>query len=271
MNSSLNNPETNKLKAGISEADLEIAIIKSGYPLQTIIANKLRKQFYCQEEWSFIDNQTKDIRTLDIVASKELFEFNEVQPRVRPKLNLLVECKQSDLPYVFFLSPQKNKSFDYPHICGLFNKSISVVTDDDSSSWSEPIIHALGLFDHDFIEQSTASCMTFSKAVRSGGGISLSGTDGYNNLVLPLLKSLQHFDEVERPPKTAYYFDCHLSFAVGVIDGPMVGVHVEEDSHRTEFIPWVRVFRQESYDREEKSEREKLYAIDIVHKDFFED
>ncbi len=69
------NPETNKLKNGIKITELESAIIKSEYPLQTIIANKLRSQFNCQEEWSFIDKQTKEIRTLDIMASKMLFDF----------------------------------------------------------------------------------------------------------------------------------------------------------------------------------------------------
>ncbi len=106
--------------------------------------------------------------------------------------------------------------------------------------------------------------------MRSGSNISLSGTDSYNNLVLPLLKSLQFFDYAEHPSKIANYFKCHLSFAIGVIDGPMVGVKLNENSHEIDFIPWVRVFRQESCDSKEHSEMKKLYAIDIVHKDFFD-
>ena len=49
MKSAKDNPSTNKLNPGITDSEVEKAIKKSGYPLQTIIANKLRTNFYCQE------------------------------------------------------------------------------------------------------------------------------------------------------------------------------------------------------------------------------
>ena len=92
----------------------------------------------------------------------------------------------------------------------------------------------------------------------------------YQSLILPLVKSLQYFDEAEAPLKTHVWFDAHLAFAVGVIDGPMVGVTVDEKDHKSELLPWVRVFRHESYEDEHPFDRHKVFAIDIVHKDFFE-
>ena len=270
MITSKDNPSQNKLNPGITDSDIETAIKKSGYPLQTIIANKLRTSFYCQEEWSFIDSKTKEIRSLDIMAEMRLYDFMKGQPRVRPTLDLLIECKQSELPYIFFLSPDKLRTSDYPSISGLFKKDITISTDDDPSTWTIPINDALGLADDSFLLDSAPNSMTFSKCARSGKDIVLSGTESYQGLVLPLVKSMQHFDEAEAPPKTAHYFDAHLTFGIGVIDGPMIGVTVGETSHKSEFIPWVRVFRHESYEHEDWTERKKLFAIDIVHKDYFD-
>ena len=96
------NPVTNRLGSGVTEEKLDVAIVKSGYPLQTKVALQLKKEFHVQEEWSFIDNKTKDIRTIDLLAEKELYNRKE-HPRVRPTLDLIIECKQSELPFVFFL------------------------------------------------------------------------------------------------------------------------------------------------------------------------
>ncbi len=267
MKASSNNPDTNKLNSDISESDIENAIVKSGYPLQTIVSNELRKEFLIQEEWSFLDPKTKEIRAIDILAEKRLYDFKEVQPKVRPTLNLIIECKQSGLPYVFFLSPENIHAQDYPIIVGLFSKDLSISTDDSPSTWSLSIKHALGLDEHDFFKASPPS-MTFSKCVRKGKNIALSGTDGYQNLVLPIISSLHDFEEAKKPPRTAMYFDAHLTFGIGVVDSPMIGVKVSTDGHEQELIPWVRVFRHESYEHENHWERKKLYAIDIIHKDF---
>lgn len=270
MKSSKDNPSTNKLKPGITDTDVDKAIKKSGYPLQTIIANKLREYFYCQEEWSFIDGKSKELRSLDIMAQTSLYDFEKGQPRARPILNLLIECKQSELPYVFFLSPDKLSTWDYPYISGLFHKTLTISTDDSVSTWTLAISHALGIDRDDFLVNSVPSSMTFSKCVRSGKDIVLSGTDSYLGLVMPLIQSIKHFDEAEAPVKTARYFDTHLPFAIGVIDAPMVGVTVEENKHKSELIPWVRVFRHESYKNEDRLERQKIFAVDIVHKDYFD-
>lgn len=270
MKSAKDNPKTNNLNPGISEQDVELAIKKSGYPLQTIIANKLRKKFYCQEEWSFIDRKTKEIRSLDIMAQTELYDFKKGQPKVRPTLNLLIECKQSELPYIFFLSPNKLRTPNYPYFGGLSHKSITLSTDDVPATFTLPIIDILCLGEVDFVINAAPCSMTFSKCVRNGKDIVLSGTESYQGLILPLITSLLYFDEAETPPKTAMYFDGHLPFSIGVLDAPMIGVMVNGNSYETEYIPWVRVFRHESYESEDWNDRKKTYAIDIVHKDYFD-
>ena len=270
MKQTKDNPATNILGSGITGSDVDNAIQKSGYPLQTIIADMIRKEFRTQEEWSFIDSKSQEIRSIDIHAEKPLYEFNgQKQPRARPILSLNIECKQSELPYVFFLSSQTIQTENYPLFAGLFRKNIIIKTDDDSSIWDWPIINCVGLEQHKFLIQSAPSCMTFSKCVRKGKDVELSGTDAYQNLVMPLVKSLQHFDNLTKPPKTAFYCDCHIAFGIGLIQGPMVGVKVYGTKHKTELIPWVRVSRHESYENKDWTKRQRIYSIDIVHKDYF--
>ncbi|WP_121810227.1 hypothetical protein [Mucilaginibacter kameinonensis] len=271
MNFSKENPPTNILPNGLAEADIDKAITKSGYPLQLIIGEKLRKRFHCQDEWSYIDSDSHEIRTMDILASARLYTFdNDNQPRVRPELNLLIECKQSDLPYIFFLTPDKIFTNDFPLVAGLFSKNLKVVSDYDPSSWHFSVIHALQLQEQEFLNGDVPTCFTFSKCVRKGPDVILSGTDGYNNLVLPLLKALKHFDASEVPPKTAHYFDAHLCLAIGVLDAPMIGVTVTETGHISKLLPCVRVYRHDSIEHKDWSQRSKLSAIDLVHKDYFD-
>jgi len=102
MEQSANNPTANILGSGVTEADLAEAIRHSGYPLQTVIANYLRNRFMVQEEWGYVDRDTRELRTIDILAQDRLYDLSAEQPYARPILNLIIECKQSDLPFVFF-------------------------------------------------------------------------------------------------------------------------------------------------------------------------
>lgn len=259
------------MKPGISEAQLLAAIEGSGYPLQTAAAAILQPAFSIQEEWSYVDRDSGDLRSLDILARRELFDLR-IGPelRVRPELNLLVECKQSQLPYVFFLTGETPWSAELPLIAGLHEDCICITTDDDLSSWTMPVCHALGLDDDPFRRQPVC-CKTFSKCVRKGSEIELSGSEAYSGLVLPLIKALEHFVTSERPPKTALYFDLHMAIGVGVLDAPMVAIRADDPTGSLHALPWVRVLRHEYCDEPAAVRRERLWALDVVHKDFFAD
>ena len=236
MKSTPENPSSNRLTPGVSVEVLADAIHASGYPLQLQVAQNLSEGFYIQEEWSYIDHQTQVPRTIDLVASRELFEWKDPQPRVRPELNLVIECKQSDLPYVFFLSDRHPRLPDFPTISGLKAKNVVITSDDDPSSWHIPPLGALGLDQHSFLSDSVPFCVTFSKCVRHGKKLTLSGSDPYQNLMLPILKAADHFDQTQIPPPTAHYFDGHLVIGVGVLDAPMVGVRLTDSGPNTELL-----------------------------------
>lgn len=263
----------NILGAGLTEKQIEEAVRKSGYPLQTLIAASIRTDFAIQEEWSFVDSDTGVLRTLDIWASRRMFRLdNGDQPRVRPTLDLLIECKQSDLPYVFFTSATRPWLRHFPYFAGLAKDSINVRTDDSGSIWSETILSSLSLSDHPFVRfTGTEPCMTFSKCVRKGKGeIELSGTEAFQNVVLPLVKALKYFKKQEQPPPTARYFDCHIPLAIAVIDAPMISANVDVNGNSLKLTPWVRVVRHEAADGDYSGDRILTFAIDLVHRSFFD-
>ncbi len=265
----INNPATNILSEGLTESQVINAIEKSGYPLQNVIAESLIKEFYINEEWSYIDRDTKELRTIDILAYKNLYK-RDIDSRVRPILNLLIECKKSDLPYIFFLTKNKPWLKEFPLISGLAKNKIKITTDDDTSSYTHSIQSALELNEHIF-SSVPAYSSTFSKCARKGKDLELSGADSYNSLILPLLKSLIHFQNSTIPPKTAYYFDCNLLLGIAVLDAPMFSVEVKKSGNEYKMLPWVRVLKHESYEDDNRTDRSKLFTIDVVHKDFFDE
>lgn len=268
MESAYNNPPKNILGPGISDDQVTTAIKESGYPLQLQIANMLKQYFFLQEEWAFPDSDTQSTRTIDILASQLLFEWKEPQPRVRPSLNFVIECKQSDLPYVFFLSETQLTLPDFPLIAGLKNKHIVITSDDDPSHFSLDPLYVLGLNDNPFLTSEAPICLTLSKCVRKGSSLALSGSDAYQGLVFPLTKAAQHLQIRQTPPETAHYFDCDLIIPLAVVDAPMVGVSLDENGAKSELLPWVRVARHQPMEGKHSSDRGTVLGIDVVHKDF---
>lgn len=268
-----NNPAANQLGAGVTEDQIRDAVGRSGYPLQTIVGDLLRfktvaenENFRVQEEWSYLDRDTKELRTVDLLAELRLHDW-EPQPRVRPHLNLLVECKQSTLPYIFFETSRTPSLIDFPTIAGLREDKIVLTSDDDPSSWTYTVPHALDLNEDPF-QSALRTCHTLSKCVRKGSDVELTGSDAYNGLVLPLVKALQHFVHSQNPADTAWYFDCHASLAIGVLDAPMISVSVDQAGPILTAVPWVRVVRHEYEEKAERFDRDQLRVVDVVHKDF---
>jgi hypothetical protein len=271
MKSTPNNTPENRLTGGLTEPQVQEAVRKSGYPLQTIIASSLRMDFSVQEEWSFIDSDSGTLRTLDVLASRRMFELrNEGQPFVRPTSDLLIECKQSDLPFVFFMSASKPWLRTFPYFAGLAYDGVAIKTDDDRSTWHESILGALGLTQDCFIISDVDCCTSLSKCVRKGKEIKLSGNEAFQSIALPLVKAIRFFKKQEEPSKTARYFDLHIPLAIAVVDAPMIVARIENNVNLLHLTPWVRVVRREAVEAEHWTDRERIFGIDVVHKSFFD-
>jgi hypothetical protein len=260
------NPLENKLGPGLTDSDVIGAVTQSGYPLQTIVGERLRSDFlYVQDEWGFIDRDTGKSRALDLAAHRWL--WGPEQPRVRPELTLLVECKQSELPFVFFLR-SSGPILRSPLVVGERGTKITLTTDDERSTWNLDVLAALGLDTHDFSVMAPHA-ITFSRAVRKGKELNPSGSDAYSSLLLPLLKAMIFFEKTRSGPPTSYS-DLHLVIAAGVLDAPMVGVSVAKGQTEYELVPWVRAVRHESYETTSPFEQQRLFAVDLVHRAFLD-
>jgi hypothetical protein len=268
MREDARNPNTNQLGNGVTEEKLNSAVSKSGYPLQTKVAHMLKDDFHIIEEWSFIDNKTHAIRAIDLLAQKEFYSHSE-HPRIRPTLDLIIECKQSELPFVFFLSGETRYVPRFPYIAGLAKDEISIRTDTDKSTWHLSVVRTLNLEQDTFLSNPPAVCNKFSKCERKGADLHLSGEETYNGIVYPILKAMAHFKYMETPPKTAFYFDCHLVLGIAVLDAPMVGVEITKHGHELVYSPWVRAIKHLPAETPDITHMNNIFAIDIVHKDFF--
>ncbi len=263
----IENPSRNVLGAGFSMEKIEAAIAKSGYPLQTHVANTLRAlHFDISPEWSFIDRDTADLRSMDIRATLDLYEDGD-KTRSRPSLTLIIECKQSEMPFVFFTGETMAPDTLLPFIAGQKRDDFTIYTDDTASIWSCDLQKALSLRGHRFFS-SPPVAYNFSKCQRkSGSELLLSGDETYHGLIMPLVKSLYHLKVAERPPTTAVYFDIHYAIALGIIDAPMVAY----EGTMSKLIPWVRVLRHEAGNAElGKNDRGSVIPVDIIHRDFLE-
>lgn len=282
MRRALNDPCSNDLPSGILEKDILDAVEDSGYPLQTkVAAFLLSHDFFVAEEWSYVDADTHQTREIDIFAMREL-RGTELEPLleksdVQPTLSLIFECKQSILPYVFFLCQGKAPWIDhFPIIAGLRNRFMWV-SGLDYGSLITPIVNALGLngpeVRHDFI-MSPSYSMSFSKCVRKSNRIELSGREAYNSLVLPLIKAMQHYENAMRPKKKSVSsFGCHVTLGIGVLDAPIIGVQLSAEDSKPHILhlPWVRVARRGTMETPLLDENIGTFAIDIVHWNFLEE
>jgi hypothetical protein len=269
MDSSSDNPPGNQLGPGVAPEQILAAVKKSGYPLQKRVANALRNDFDVQEEWCYVDRDTKELRSTDIFAQMRLYDDEwSTQPRVSPNLTVLVECKQSQLPYVFFLSDSQPQLLDHPRVVGLQFPGVAVSTDDSTASFGLTIIGALGL-DRAPFQQAPPFCTTFSKCVRRSSELELSGAEAYSSLILPLAKAVDHFAQISKPGSgDARYFHAHLVVALAVVDSPMVCV-AGEAADQLSLRPWVRIGRHEYEEVAEwHHQHDRMLVVDLVHRDF---
>lgn len=268
------NPQENRLAHGVTDESLREAVEASGYPLQTVVAADLRtRDFAISEEWVFNDRDTGQLRALDIHATQSLYdERSEGGRRVRPQLALLVECKRSEMPYVFFASHTRpGYGAAAISVAGLHEDRVTVRTDDDLSTWSFSTLQALGFSDHAFVAEPPSVALSFSKAARRNKDLVLSGEDPYQSLVRPLTKALDSYTARLAPPSTAVYFDLVVPIGLAIIDGPMVQAEVTAESIDYKLCPWIRVYRHDVDDEAgHRFEREKLHAIDCVHSAWLE-
>lgn len=191
-----------------------------------------------------------------------------MNPRIRPTLNLVIECKQSELPYVFFLREGAARP-DYPRIAALPHNEITFTTDDDPSTYTFDVLDALGMGFHPFVTSSCPTAISLSRVVRKGKDLAVTGEESYRGLTLPLLKATDHLVTSCRPSRSRYFFDARLIVSLAVIRATMVGVSGEDQSDNLEAVPWVRVHHLQPPAAQDESVA-SVQAFDVVHESYLQ-
>jgi hypothetical protein len=263
MNQSESNPAENKLPSGMKEAELVRSITTSGFPLQGVVAHHLRANYGVTEEWSYIDRDTKDLRSLDVFAFRRL----ATEDSVTPNAALLIECKSSIHPYVFFQNAV-NRPFPFPTLCGLRSVNIRQQSGREGTHQECRAALVLGLAETPFGDKPPV-CSAFTQAIANGDKVNVSGTDPFNSIVMPLVKATDHAIMLYNDRRSANddkLFPA-LILNVCVMDAPMIVVGNPDDAQSVRLEPWVRVLRQEAKPDNHRV-RYAHYVVDVVHRGF---
>jgi hypothetical protein len=245
MNQKPNNPERNRISRGIGEADLINGIEKSGYPLQSVVAQRLVKHhFNVSEEWGYSDRDSGEPRSLDVLASSD--QPSDGRAEVVPGIVIMIECKKSEHPYIFFKMVTRPDMAWFPSVFGLPHSGVSL-REKKSSAISERFelvsgSRALGLSELPFTSLVTDKAASFSQAIPRGKKVDLSGADPFNSLVLPLSKALEHAKSVYRygpGPGYSVVF-ARAALLVAVLDAPMILIESPDQVAEPIYTPWVR-------------------------------
>jgi hypothetical protein len=260
MDESVDNPPENRLPPGVPEASLTDAIALSGYPLQGIVAEKLVDKFNIAEEWGYVDRDSGEHRSLDLYAHRALSVHGQIQPR----LVLLLECKRSIHPYVFFKNVVERQIPTFPKIMGLKQISRQLFEDGTQRSRDVDPRTLLGLAELSFVYPGPPHCSAFSVAHLNGKKVALSGSDPFNSLILPLVKATDHVLSKGHASASATILYPTLVMSISVVDAPLVLVSSPTEPRKATLAPWVRVPRHEVH-----ADRGNIdhfhYVVDVVH------
>lgn len=252
------------LPQGVDPEKLVQAVRASGYPLQTVVARQLYESFHVVEEWGYIDRTSQEHRSLDVFAHRRL---GSASSRLEPSLTLLVECKRSDLPYIFFAAAIPCKPSDFPSIVGFPRRKFNLCQ--DIGGYREvPAAEFLRCSDFPFVQDGPVIAATFSRIERKGKDLSLSGTVPYNSVILPLASALEHYQDTRSgvPPHQQRFYPT-LILCVCVIDAPIIIASGTPESPKLRTVSWVRLAHEEAV-QEGGLWRRKHYFVDAVCREF---
>jgi hypothetical protein len=262
-----NNPPGNVLAKGTTNDMVEDAVRKSGYPVQTEVAVALlERELDVYEEWSYPDRDSAKLRAIDVAGLKQLGDESDT---IGARLALLIECKRSGTPYVFFRSATDRQTPDFPAVYALDRKGIDVSVTGKGSS-NAFAARAFGLDEMPFVAAGPPMVSTFAKTELKGDKALLSGEDVYSGILMPLIGAMDQASEFVVGWHSGGKAHPALTLGLCVLDAPMILADARKRPHDLSLTPWVRITRHEIItDPRATARRTRFYAFDIVHLDFF--
>ncbi|VFA95723.1 Uncharacterised protein [Nocardia farcinica] len=279
---------TQEHKNGVSVEELRAAVLRSGYPLQGMVVDKLIEtiggpasaNWDIQEEWSFVDGDTNDVRQIDALVSWQasnlnpdpVANFSDPSSFIRVHLTFLIECIQSELPYVAF-TRETASGCRTPLLLGLPHEDLGlrINATDKTATVGMSTKDALGTYEFGSrCGQYPPVAVSISKAQWiKGGHLELSGQETYRSLTLPMLKAIDYLKESSRPSEQRMYYDLRLTFPIAVMRAPLFEARVQNGAVQLAEVPLVRAVRSEPTSK--TGRWPDTSGFDIVQYDFLAD
>lgn len=250
------------------------ALTEAGWLLEQRAARVLTsKDLHPRSGWAYEDVDDPGVsRELDIWSFRRL--LNDEDARVSVTMRLLVECKQSSLPYVAIgqqLPDWRFKENPTQHVLPV--RSLPV-RKEGPRTWSESAWEALG-FRALAAEmgETTFRATQLTRLDRRGSGWTASNAGIFTSLVFPLAKALRASqkgitsrDYTPAPTRRDSYLDFALHFPVVLIGCPLYVVDASKEDPVVTQREWTTAMR------ELKSKNiDGTFEIDIVTESAFPD
>lgn len=267
------------LPGGIEEEAFIEAVETSGYPLQIVVGSTLVERGYgLEEEWAFGDPDTGERRSLDVVAVSDHHTgpASTEHATIKFAQALLIECKQSRNPYLFFESVAPPELVHFPEMLGI--GSDIVAPKGTLGIGGDPIGEFLSVQDEALLKTPPIAA-SLSRAEPKGKRVVLSGDHAYNSLLLPLTKGFANYSRQYRGGRPDRYgnaervFTVRLALPLAIIDAPMVFVGRPSEEPRIQNVDWVRLVVRHpiTWHRWEHGTMQGgggFTVVDVVHRTF---
>lgn len=236
-----------------NEQQIREAIDKSGYLFESQIGYLLReKDYLVTPNYNFEDAETGDSREIDLHA---ILGYFEKDLEICLEQLLLIECKKTSNPLVFFSKPKYKelKGFDeYFEIIGA-PESFDVPRIKGVTSLEKYL--KLSEFSHRYKLANTSS--QFCMICRKGKEWEAQHGPVYNGMIVPLIKCLSSEKKRYRKSIPKNYIHLEIIYPIVVVDSALYLMNSETNEMKRK--KWILFYRQY------ESKKVKLSAmIDFV-------
>jgi len=259
-------------KGKISKEKILQCIKKSGYPFEQIVASCLEEvKWYPTLNYAFTDFETTVSREIDVLAEKHIWieslSKQQNQPLVRLNAELLIECKQTKSPLVFFCRPKQISDFfctpnnEIVQYSGI--KSEVVVkprNERDTYSFTASQFLRFGKLSH--YSKSKEKATQFCKIYWKGKDLRADHAEVYQSFIVPLIKAVAYQKMLRRPKPTWRYFDMYLHYPIMIVKGDIF--KVDSECKSIEGVNHVELVRNYY-----SAKIGGTYHIDVVSESYF--
>lgn len=283
-------PLENELPDWCTPDALREAVAWSGYPLQSEVAGALKaRDVKFVEEWAFYDPENHKRRTIDLLAHRQHGADAELSDRpgttlVRISTELVIECKQSVDPFVFFEAVSPPSLQEMPVVAGIGDGEMKLkpvtTPKTGTSSYEVSLPMFLGAQREEFhTEPPAATGMSGAKPkggnrAPGNGEPVLTGDELYNGLFLPLTKALDAYAAESHGYRGSEAFKwVRFIHGLAVINGPMLLASAPPAEPELRPVRWLRMIVRKAADPGDAwaGKGGEHWAVDVVHASFVEE